>query len=71
MTENDVSIYTRSACTLLGLYLDASDFEAVAEHLGRNLKISNLLGEVMLEPELEPAGTYSPAPFVAATGRPA
>ena len=65
MEEIEVLQYVQAAARAVGLPLDATRAQAVAQHLGRTAAMAHLLETAPLAPHDELAEIYSPAPFPA------
>ena len=59
----DIEAHVRASARLLGLPLDDAQVQRVTTHLARTRELAELLDSVPLEPELDPAALYCPAPF--------
>ncbi len=59
----DIEAHVRASARLLGLPLDEAQVQRVTTHLARTRQLAELLAAVPLEPALEPAALYCPAPF--------
>jgi hypothetical protein len=59
----DIEDYVRMTARFLALPLDSERVQRVAAHLARTRKMAAGLLATPLDPELEPAEIYSPAPF--------
>ena len=63
MTNDELLGYVKVTATMLSLPLDEARAQRVAGHLSRTAVLAQLLDDVPLDVQVEPAEIYKPAPF--------